>query len=51
MAGGFAGGLSALEVDAACRLTGIAADDLAEVSRQVIEMGRIAAEEVNSRRK
>lgn len=49
MAGAWALGLSALEIDAGCRLAGIAPDALFEVSEQVREMGAIAAGAINER--
>jgi hypothetical protein len=51
MGGAFAQGFSALEIEAACRLARVEPDTWPEVSDQVHEMGRIAAEELNSRRK
>lgn len=51
MGGAFAQGFSALEIEAGCRLAGVAPDVWPEVSDQVHEMGRIAADELNSRRK
>jgi hypothetical protein len=49
LAGAHALGLSALEVDAACRLRRVPMKQRPTVSEQVMEMGRVAAEELNRR--
>lgn len=51
MAGGHALGFSAQEIESACRLAGIALDELTETAGHVREMGRIAAEGLNQRKK
>lgn len=50
LGGAFALGLTALEIDAACRLTRVPSKRWPEVSDHVEEMGRIAAEELNKRK-
>lgn len=49
MAGAHALSFSALEIDAGCRLVGVAAARLPEVSEHVREMGVIAARALNER--
>jgi hypothetical protein len=50
LAGAFALGITALEIDAACRLKKVSSKRWPEVSEHVDEMGRIAAEELNKRK-
>ena len=50
IAGAHALGFTALEIDASCRLKQIPPDCLSEVAQQVMDMGRIAAEELNRRK-
>lgn len=50
MTGAFALGLNAREVEAACRLAGVARDRWPEVSDHVMQMGGIAAAELNKRK-
>ena len=46
-----ANGFTALEIQAACHLAQIPPDTWPDVSDQVAAMGRIAAEDLNSRKK
>lgn len=50
MAGAFALGFNAREVESACRLAGIAPDRWPEVSTQAQQMGGIAANQLNQRK-
>lgn len=50
MGGAYALGFSALEVAAGCRLVGIAAADVMQVSEQAQEMGGVAATALNARK-
>jgi L-fucose isomerase-like protein len=50
MTGAFALGLNAREVEAACRLAGVALERWPEVSEHVMHMGCIAATELNKRK-
>lgn len=49
MHGAFALGLTGREIEAGCRLAGIAADRWPVLSEHVQEMGTIAAREINAR--
>ncbi|WP_158635696.1 DUF1799 domain-containing protein [Vulcaniibacterium tengchongense] len=49
LAGVRACGFTAQEVEAGCRLAEIAAEQRPEVSLQVMEMGLVAAKQINSR--
>lgn len=50
LAGAFALGITALEIDAACRLKRVSSNRWPKTSEYVDEMGRIAAEELNKRK-
>lgn len=50
MSGAFALGFNALEIEAGCRLVGVAPDQWPEISRHVQEMGATAAALLNERR-
>lgn len=47
--GAHALGLSALEIDAALRLSGVPAERWPEISDQVLHMGKVAAQALNER--
>lgn len=51
MTGAFALGLNAREIEAGCRLAGIAPQRWPEVSEHVLHMGGVAAAELNQRNK
>lgn len=50
MAGAFALGFSALELDAACRLVGLADEGRRQAVAYAREMGQLAAEALNARK-
>lgn len=49
MAGAWAMGFTAVEIESGCRLCAIAERDWPELSEQVRDMGRVAAEALNRR--
>jgi hypothetical protein len=51
MAGAIAIGFSACEVESACRIARVRARDLTAIAIDAREMGRVAAEALNSRKK
>lgn len=49
MAGAFALGFTAREIESGCRLAAVAADEWPDVSEQVLHMGGVAAGALNER--